>query len=245
MLDIQKIKRIIAHLRVKKLPQDIYIEQLRSLVTGEGMLHAGTPYLINHAIKNMPVGGTVIEIGSYGGLSTNLILYLLKKNNRDEKLFNCDPWIYGGQKESYTDTSNIDGSDDITCADFSKYVKESFIRSTKFLNSNNLPHSFHLTSDNFIEKYKQNLNEKDLFGTEVQLGEPISFAYIDGNHAYDFAKRDFENVDKHLMNSGFILFDDSMDDSPFGSTIFMKEMKAHKNYRLIDKNPNYLFQKLA
>ena len=243
MIDLKWIKRTVSNLSATKLPEDGFIKQLRSLMVGEGMLHVGNPYLIDFALKNMPDKGCVVEIGSYGGLSTSLILYLLKKNNRSQKLFNCDPWIYGGVKDNYADSDMIDGRDDITCAQFSDYMKSNFIQSMHFLNSGNLPHSFQLTSDQFFEEYDRQATLTDLFGRSIQLGDAISFAYIDGNHGYDFAKRDFENVDKHLSKSGYILFDDSMDGLHFGSVAFMKEMKQNEHYLLVKKNPNYLFQK--
>jgi len=241
-----KIVKNLFNSKIKKLPEDIFIQRLKSLVIGEGMLHDGNIYLMNYALKNMPTNGVVIEIGSYGGLSTNLMLHLLKKNGRVEKLINCDPWMYEGSTDRFGTTSNtIDGREDISRNDYSAYMKSNFINSIQFLHKDNLPHSFQLTSDAFFAEYDKKTTVKDIFNQTVQLGTQISFAYIDGNHDYKYAKRDFENVDKYLLNSGFILFDDSMDDSPFGSTLFMKEMKAHKNYQFIDKNPNYLFQKIA
>jgi len=232
--------------KIKELPEDIFIQRIRSLVIGEGMLHEGNIYLMDYALKNMPQNGVVIEIGSYGGLSTNLMLHLLMKNNRVEKLINCDPWIYEGATDRYgTKSDTIDGRKNISRDNYSTYMKTNFMNGIQFLHKDNLPHSFQLTSDAFFKEYDKKVTVKDIFNETVQLGAEISFAYIDGNHEYEYAKRDFENVDKHLMNLGFILFDDSMDDSPFGSTLFMKEMKANKNYKLIEKNPNYLFQKRA
>ncbi len=246
MTILKKIKHTLSKLKVKEIPEDIFIKRLRSLVIGEGMLHDGNIYLMNYALKNMPANGVVVEIGSYGGLSTNLMLHLLKKNDRAEKLINCDPWMYEGFADRFgTKSDTIDGRKDISREDYSTYMKSNFINSIQFLHKDNLPYSFQLTSDEFFIEYDKKTTAKDIFNQTIQLGTEISFAYIDGNHDYEYVKRDFENVDKHLMNAGFILFDDSMDDSPFGSTVFMKEMKAHKNYRLIDKNPNYLFQKLA
>ncbi|MGH1385181.1 class I SAM-dependent methyltransferase [Kordia sp.] len=246
MTILKKIKKTLFTPKIKQVQEDVFIQRLRSLVIGEGMLHKGNIYLMDYALKNMPANGVVIEIGSYGGLSTNLMLHLLQKNDRVEKLINCDPWMYEGFADRHgTISDTIDGRKDISREAYSTYMKNNFINSVQFLHKNNLPHSFQLTSDAFFIEYDKKITTKDIFNQTVQLGTKISFAYIDGNHAYEYVKRDFENVDKHLMNSGFILFDDSMDDSPFGSTTFMKEMKQYKNYKLIDKNPNYLFQKLA
>jgi hypothetical protein len=72
----------------------------------------------------------------------------------------------------------------------------------------------------------------------------LSFAYIDGNHTYEYAKRDFINVHQNLVPRGFILFDDTTDDNPFGLTKLIKEIKKRSDYALVFKNPNYLFQKI-
>jgi hypothetical protein len=246
MTIVKKIKRVLSQSKVKEIPEDLFVQRLKSLVIGEGMLHKGNIYLINFALKNMPDNGVVLEIGSYGGLSTNLILHLLKKNERIERLINCDPWIYEGYNDKDgTEFNTIDGRNDISRDDYSIYMKSNFIKSIKFLNKDNLPYSFQLTSDEFFNVYDKKLIAKDIFNQTIQLGTRISFAYIDGNHYYEYIKRDFENVDKYLINSGFILFDDSMDGSQFGSSLFMKEMKRNKNYQLIDKNPNYLFKKIT
>lgn len=245
MMIINKIRTALSSLKVKNSPEDLFIKRLRSLVIGEGMLHEGNIYQMNLAVKNMPENGVVLEIGSYGGLSTNLILYLLNKNNRAESVFNCDPWVYEGFKDRFgTKSTVIDGRNDITRDSYSKYMKESFIRGIGFLNGENLPYSFQLTSDAFFDQYDQNERITDIFERSIQLGAPISFAYIDGNHEYQYVKRDFENVDRYLMEMGFILFDDSLGGMQFGSALFMKEMKKNKGYQLINKNPNYLFQKI-
>ena len=82
--------------------------------------------------------------------------------------------------------------------------------------------------------------------TKVQLGGKISFAYIDGNHYYDYAKRDFENVDKNLEIGGFILFDDSADTADkFEVWRVIDEIKKSGKYEIIKNNPNYLMKKLA
>jgi hypothetical protein len=58
-----------------------------------------------------------------------------------------------------------------------------------------------------------------------------------------FARRDFEGVDAHLEVGGLILFDDSADFGPFGTTHLMKELAVHPRYEVVAKNPNYLVRK--
>jgi len=65
--------------KVKDLESDDFIKRIRSLVIGEGMLKEGNISLMDYAIKNLPEHGSVLEIGSYGGLSTNLMIYLMRK----------------------------------------------------------------------------------------------------------------------------------------------------------------------
>ncbi|HEY9704611.1 MAG TPA: hypothetical protein V6C58_19375, partial [Allocoleopsis sp.] len=56
---------------------------------------------------------------------------------------------------------------------------------------------------------------------------------------------DFINVDKYLQIGGFILFDDSADNSNFLEVNqVVKEVCENKNYELINQTPNYLFKKI-
>ena len=84
----------------------------------------------------------------------------------------------------------------------------------------------------------------DVLGRSIKLGGKIAFAYIDGNHKYMFVRRDFENVDKCLEKGGFILFDDSSDNSDWEVKKVIKEVKSTGRYEVVIKNPNYLFKKI-
>ena len=76
-------------------------------------------------------------------------------------------------------------------------------------------------------------------------GNTNKFCYIDGNHSYEFARRDFENTDRFLEPGGFILFDDSADGTKFEVGAVIDEVKRMSNYRVVLKNPNYLVQKIG
>ena len=65
----------------------------------------------------------------------------------------------------------------------------------------------------------------------------------DGNHTYEFAKRDFENCDRFLERGGLILFDDSADGSERGVCQVVQEVLETNRYDLVTKNPNYFFKK--
>lgn len=231
---------------VKKLPyNDRFILRLPSSTIGCGMLHEGNPYLMDYAIKNMPEGNYVLEIGSWAGLSTNLLLHLMKKYNRKEQFLGCDPWMYGYDDSKEGDSYFIDGRDDVSRTTYMEYIKKGFKESVLLFHPDRLPHTFHLKSDDFFEHFSRQSELTDVFGRSTKLEGSLSFCYIDGNHTYEFVKRDFENATKHLLVNGMILFDDSWDGAQFGSAHFMSEIKKNPNYRVLDKNPNYLIQKLA
>lgn len=224
---------------------DDYIKRLRCSLIGEGMLPEENIFQMDYAIKNMPNEGSVIEIGIYGGLSTNVLLHLLSKNNKTNKLFNTDVWIYEGfYDHKISPPKTIDGRDDVLREDYTRYIKEAYLSSIKTLSKNNSPHSFHLSSDDFFEAWNTNKKTTDLFEHETTLGGPIAFAYIDGNHSYQQTKKDFENVMKSLVIGGFILFDDSESTSDFGSAQLVKEIAKNKTLTLVDNRLNHLFVKL-
>ncbi|WP_435354588.1 class I SAM-dependent methyltransferase [Emticicia sp. SJ17W-69] len=226
------------------IPKDDFIKRLPSSLIGEGMLHEGNIFLFDLALRNMPSEGAVIEIGCYGGLSTNLICYFLRKYSLQNPFFGTDLWIYEGYHDEIgLETDWMDGRNDILRTDFMRHIKNSFINSTLLLSKDNLPNTCHLSSFDFFEKWLNNETIEDVFGRDAALGGSISFAYVDGNHAFEFVKKEFEYIDQFLIPKGFILFDDSRVDSKFGSAKFMKEMLQNVDYKLVMKNPNFLFQK--
>ena len=221
-------------LRLKKI-EDEYLNWLR--FANAGMLDPGNVYAMKHVIKNLPTRDPIIEIGSFCGLSTNVLSYFLRKEKKENILFCSDKWIFEG-----SENTTFLGLSDISSRDYKSFVKDTFIRNINFF-SPNRPHPIELFSDEFFEKWENKSEVIDVFNQSIKLGGYISFCYIDGNHTYDFAKRDFENVNQYLVPGGFILFDDSSDSNPFGLTKLMKEIKQRSDYSLVMKNPNYLFQK--
>ena len=218
-----------------KTVEDEYLTWLR--FANAGMLNPGNIYAMKYAIENLPTNDPIVEIGSFCGLSTNVLSYFLRKYQRKNIIFCSDKWIFEGSDEGV----NL-GLSDISHADYRPYVKETFMRNINFF-SPNRPHPIELFSDEFFEKWKEQKEVIDVFNQSIILGGNISFSYIDGNHTYEFAKRDFENVSQYLVPGGFILFDDSSDSDPFGLTKLMREIKQRSDYSLVMKNPNYLFQK--
>jgi hypothetical protein len=112
-------------------------------------------------------------------------------------------------------------------------------------NGDRLPHHIELSSNKFFSSWNANEVKRDFFGRTVRLGGPIVFAYVDGDHTYEQSKRDFLNVDRHLVNGGFIIFDDSADNSDWGSRLSAQEASKLPRYELVAKNPNYCIRKLS
>lgn len=237
---MSKIKYYL-HRIFSKPVQNLNDEFLRWLsFVNPGMLHPGNTFCFDYAIKNLPSDDPVIEIGSFCGLSTNTIGYLLKKHKRKNKIFSSDKWIYEGYESS---GNKYLGNSDISHQEYRIFVKETFKRNISFFSKENLPYTIEVFSDDFFDLWDKANEVEDVFGRKVKVGGRISFAYIDGNHTYEFAKRDFINTDKYLVKGGFILFDDTHFVSTFGCAEFMKELEKNPQYELVMKNPNYLFKK--
>ncbi|HSU28959.1 MAG TPA: class I SAM-dependent methyltransferase [Chitinophagaceae bacterium] len=202
-----------------------------------GMMHSGNVHCFEYAMKNLPTDDPVIEIGSFCGLSANVTGHFLKKYNRKNKIITSDKW-----EMENADTEYI-GNSKIRFSDYCDFVKESFKRNVKFFNESNIPYAIEVYSDDFFSLWEKKKEVSDVFGRTIQLGGGICFAYIDGNHTYEFAKRDFLNTDKYLVKGGFIFFDDTNFESPYSCAKLMKEIKRNPSYELVMKNPNYLFRK--
>ena len=223
----------------RKYVEDEFISWL--LFVNAGMIDHGNIYLFDYVIRNLPSRKPIVEIGSFCGLSLNILNYLLRKYSKSNILFSADSFIF----EGYNQASRI-GDSQIEFKEYRKFVLDSFRRNLKFFSNNNLPHTIEATSDKFFELWDQGKDVKDIFGQVANLGGEISFCYIDGNHEYEFAKKDFLNASRKLEVGGFILFDDSLDGGSFGSIInLMKEVKQDKRFELVMKNPNYLFKKVS
>lgn len=231
--------------KYKTLNKDAFLKRINSTIIGEGMLHEGNIYLMGYAIKNMPNDGMVFEIGSYAGLSTNVMLHLLKTYNKEHVFIGCDAWVYEGVDDnSGTIKNHIDGKTNVTRADYNLYIKTAFINAVNLLHPTKKPFTCHLTSDAFFKIWNSDGEFTDVFDRTFRITQDISFCYIDGNHSYEQTKKDFENVDLKLKLNGFILIDDSAKHLKFGSSTFITEIKKNTKYKVIDNNPNYLIQKI-
>ena len=204
-----------------------------------GMLNPGNTYCMDYAIQALPSTSPIVEIGSFCGLSTNVMSYFLAKHGKQNKIITSDRWIFEGAEKG----GNL-GQSQISHPDYRTFVMDTFKRNIQFFSGDNLPYPIEVFSDDFFELWNTKQKAQDIFGREIELGGSISFAYIDGNHTYEYAKRDFENVAMSLEVGGFILFDDSADGSDWGSAALMKEVAKHPEFEVTLKNPNYLLKKI-
>ncbi|MDR3596507.1 class I SAM-dependent methyltransferase [Clostridium sp.] len=229
------LKRILKSLKYPIHYKDDYIENLRKI--NAGMLHHGNILCFNYAIKNLPSKKPIVEIGTFCGLSANVITYFKRIHFRNNILITLDNRVV-------SDYTKLVGQSDLTYPQIDKYIKESLIKNLLTFSKNDIPYALDVSSDTFFDSWGEKSICKDLFDRDIALGGQISFAYIDGNHKYDFVERDFNNCDKYLENNGFILFDDSADFTEWEVRNVIKKVKKTNRYKIIMKNPNYLFQKI-
>lgn len=228
------VLRLVAYARGVKIDlSDAYTNWLRTM--NAGMLHRGNLYCFDYAVRNMPAGGRIVEIGSFCGLSANAITYYKRKAGVTTPLVTCDGWIFYKLPET-----DIYGSPK-SIPEYREYVMETFRRNVSFYSSDDLPHTVESNSDDFFAAWRAGTATKDVFGRDVQLGGPISFAYIDGNHTYPFVRRDVENATEFLLPGGFLLLDDSSSGDP--QRVAREIAKNDDRYELVARNPNYLFRK--
>ena len=204
-----------------------------------GMLVRGNVDAIAFALQHLPSDAPLLEIGSFCGLSTCVITYFKQKLGLANSFYTCDLWSFEGQKLGQP----LADSRTLTHDAYKNFVRESFLRNVRAFCRTSIPHTIEADSDTFFEKWSSEQNVIDVFGSPAKLGGPISFCFIDGNHSYAFARRDFENTDRFLVPKGFILFDDSADGSEWDVCQVVKEVLASGSYDLVSKNLNYLLQK--
>ena len=189
----------------------------------------GNLYCFDYAVKNLPTDSPLIEIGAFCGLSTNMISYFLRKYEKPNKMVISDKWMFEGSEDG-----GMIGDSSISHPEYREFVMETFKRNINFFSSQNRPYPIEVFSDELFELWEKKATVKDIFDREITLGGGISFAYIDGNHTYEYAKRDFENTASFLDPGGFVLFDDSADYSRFGCARLMKEVVKHPEFSIGD-----------
>jgi len=234
------LRRLASEPTTQKTVPEVWSEHLSWLtLANAGMMDRGNVACFDFAIRNLPSDAPIVEIGSFCGLSTNAITYLKRIHGVTNRLVTCDKWVFEGSEDGPT----LDPTSPITHAAYREFVMRSFRQNVELFSAEDLPHTIEVFSDEFFDLWANGRTVADVFGRDVTCGGPISFCYIDGNHSYDFAKRDFQNTDRFLEKGGFILFDDSGDGSGWEVCNVVKEVRASGKYELIANNPNYFFRK--
>ena len=214
-----------------------FVSWLRFAVPG--MTSPGNERAFEFVASHLNSNAPVVEIGSFCGLSTILLGHYLKKYQKTNPIITCDKWVFEGQKLG----KPLGGSDLLTHDEYKKFVKDSYLRNVSTFLSANKPYTIELFSDDFFDLWAKKSSMNDVFGRSIALGGEIAFCFIDGNHQYEFAKRDFTNTDKYLIQGGFVLFDDSADGSGWEVNRLAMEIESDVKYEIVARNPNYLFRK--
>lgn len=206
-----------------------------------GMLHRGNLHCIAHAMQHLPSSAPIIEIGAFCGLSTNLLCYYKRIQGCQNAVVNCDPWEF---ERTGASAGPCLPNSALTFEAYRNFVKNTYLRNMEMFSSDNLPFTVEETSDRFFEAWRKKETRRDVFGRDIQLGGVISFCFVDGNHSYEFVKRDFQNCDEFLEPGGYILFDDSAEGFGFeGVTRVVREALDTRKYVVELQNPHYLLRK--
>ena len=203
-----------------------------------GMMHRGNVYCFDLAIGNLPSEAPIVEIGSFAGLSTNAIAYYRRKHARPNRIITSDKWLFEGAPPGAPV-----GDSGVTHDELRQFIKESYIRNVQFFVRGELPYTMEMLSGEFFEAWRRGDRTQDVLQRPLTLGGPISFAYIDGDHRYEAARQDFENVDAFLERGGFVFFDDSADGSGWEVCRLIEELRRDGRYEIAARNPNYMFRK--
>ena len=208
-----------------------------------GMLTQGNIDALYYALRETKaVDGSLLEIGSYCGLSSNVITFLKRHLEIAKPLFAIDPWDLVELDQETLARVNEDLG--LSRDQLAVFIRESYKTRVGFFSQADLPHAVQGFSNDVLAKWAKGETVTDQFGRDVALGGSIAFAFIDGDHSYQGAKDDFENVDRFLSVGGIILFDDSADSDNRGCEKAAREASRHPNYELVSKNPNYMIRKL-
>lgn len=234
---LRKAARIVDPPLPVRILNDEYITWL--CYANPGMLERGNLYSIDYAISHLSSGAPILEIGTFCGLSTNVITHFKRKHGVRNPLITCDKWDF----ENVNGRLNIPDSP-VPFSEYRSFSKASYIRNIQMFSRDDLPFTIEMTANEFFEAWRDRKTCADVLGRPLNLGGPFSFCYIDGNHTYGYAKQDFLHCDTYLENGGFLLFDDSTLPE-FSLHKLMPEIMAMGRYRLIARNPYHFFQKLG
>jgi hypothetical protein len=201
--------------------QDEFLRWMRFI--NPGMCPPRNVPLIKYCVDHLPSDSPIVEIGSFAGLSLNHITYFLRRTGRKNPVYSVDEWKFEGFQSGVT----IGGSH-VSFDEYRDHVRETYRRNVALFSGDRHPCHIELSSDAFFATWDA----------------PISFVHIDGDHSYEQSSRDFENTDRHLEVGGFIIFDDSGNDSDFGCRHTARRAAKCGRYEIVAKYPNYCLRKI-
>ena len=173
MSTVKKItKKLFGSETQKKEEAYPFINWLR--YANAGMLVNGNIYCLEYAIKNLPSDNPVIEIGSFCGLSTNLMSFYLRKFSKTNNLITCDKWEFEGAVDP---DGKLEGSE-FKNKEYKQFVKDTFIRNISFFSKHNLPFTIEHFSDDFFELWKKNTIATDVWRVKKAPSKKIKRTFM-------------------------------------------------------------------
>lgn len=96
-----------------------------------GMLNKGNLLCFDYVMRNLPSGNPMVEIGSFAGLSTNLINYYRRRHGATNVLYTCDAWQFEGAAGQV-------GDSDISHDAYRRFVRETYLRNVGMFSGDEL-----------------------------------------------------------------------------------------------------------
>ena len=163
-------------------------------MTVPGWLHPGHLYLIDLAVRNLPSTEPVLEIGSYCGLSTNVIRRFLDLHEKSNDLWTCDPWAFGPE-------GPIAGSE-LTFAGVRDFAKEAFVHAARHYSVHRLPFTIHATSDEFFEQWRKAAQRRTYSGASSEAAASSASAISTANTTRSMSARTFATATRTWSSAG-------------------------------------------
>ena len=112
-----------------------------------GMYDRGNLYLIDLALSRLRSNAPFLEIGSFCGLSANLITDYKRKHSLTNKLFTCDKWEF---EKDDKDSKNIAGSP-ILFSGYKRVIRDSYLRNVQTFSPDDPPFTIEAFSNEFFD----------------------------------------------------------------------------------------------
>jgi hypothetical protein len=137
-----------------------------------GMLSPGNLHLMDLAMKQLPSAAPILEIGSFCGLSANVLTHFKRKLGLKNRLVTCDKW----QFENAGNGAARVGASPVLFSEYRTFVRDSFLRNTRLFSSDDLPSTLELSSDEFFAAWRDRKTLQDVFGRPIAPAVRSAFA---------------------------------------------------------------------